>query len=86
MNTRKLVLPVEVEWQPEGVYYAECSLIPGCHAEGYTLGEVLENLEDVAHMLLECMREDGEALPEGLNPNGDSEPVLHVQIAVAVPV
>ena len=84
MSTKKLVLPVEVEWQPEGVYYAECPLIPGCHAEGYTLGEVLGNLEDVARTLLECMQEDGEALPEGLSFSDGAEPVLHAQIAVAV--
>ena len=52
MSTRKLVLPVEVEWQPEGVYYAECSLIPGCHAEAETLGEVLRfGLPRVPHGL-----------------------------------
>lgn len=62
----KLVIPVSVEPLEEGGYLAICEAIQGCHAEGETVAEALENLEDVARILLELRREDGLPLPEGL--------------------
>ena len=62
----KLVIPVDVEPLEEGGYLAICEAIQGCHAEGETVAEALENLEDVARILLELRREDGLPLPEGL--------------------
>ncbi len=80
--TSRFFLPVEVEFLPEGVYFAECSMIPGCHAEGDTLPDVLANIQDVARVLLELMREDGRPLPEGLQAVDLSQPV-HLQLLVA---
>ncbi len=62
----KLIIPVTVEPLEEGGYLAVCEVIQGCHAEGDTVGEALENLEDVARILLELRREDGLPAPEGL--------------------
>lgn len=52
-------LPVEIEALSEGGFLAICSAIQGCHAEGATIAEALENLEDVARQLLELRRQDG---------------------------
>ena len=84
MNTRKLVLPVEVEWQPEGVYYAECSLIPGCHAEAETLGEVLEIIQDVARVLLEFRRDHGLPIPEVVQQLAEDRP-LREEVVIPFP-
>ena len=63
---RKFVIPVDIDPLEEGGYLAVCEAIQGCHAEGETVAEALENLEDVARILLELRREDGLPLPEGL--------------------
>ncbi|MGB6894923.1 MAG: type II toxin-antitoxin system HicB family antitoxin, partial [Dehalococcoidia bacterium] len=63
---KNYLLPVEVQELENGRYLAICEVIQGCHAEGDTVAEALENLEDVARILLELRKEDGLALPEGL--------------------
>jgi predicted RNase H-like HicB family nuclease len=79
---RKLVIPVEVEPLEEGGYLASCDAIQGCHAEGETVAEALENLEDVARILLELRREDGLPAPEGLET---FEPGRIVKAQLVVP-
>jgi hypothetical protein len=37
-------LSIEIELLEEGVYLASCPAIQGCHAEGRTIGEALDNL------------------------------------------
>lgn len=77
------VLPVEVEWQPEGIYYAECPLIPGCHVEAETVLLALEYLQDVARVLLEIMQEEGEPVPAALEAYLANRP-LHQELMVAL--
>lgn len=79
----KLVIPVEIEPLEEGGYLAVCDAIQGCHAEGETVAEALENLEDVARILLELRREDGLPFPDGLQT---LEPgaVIKAQLVVTV--
>ena len=50
-------IPVQIESLQEGGYLAICDAIQGCHAEGETVDEALENVEDVARILLELQRE-----------------------------
>jgi len=59
-------LPIEIESLEEGGYLAICPILHGCHAEGDTVAEAIENVEDVARNLIELMREDGVALPKEL--------------------
>ena len=81
---KKYLLKVEVEPLEEGGYLATCADLQGCHAEGDTIAEALENVEDVARILLELRREDGLALPEGLE---QAEPgaVIKAQVVVTIP-
>ena len=79
----KLVIPVEIEPLEEGGYLAACDAIQGCHAEGETVAEALENLEDVARILLELRREDGLPFPEGLQPLEPGS-VIKAQLVVTV--
>ena len=55
----RVLIPVRIESLEEGGYLAVCEVIQGCHAEGQTISEALENLEEVARTLLEIQREDG---------------------------
>ncbi len=80
----KLVIPVEVEALEEGGYLAICSVIQGCHAEGETVAEALENLEDVVRILLELQKEDGLPLPEGLEKL-EQGATIKAQLVVTAP-
>jgi len=72
-------LPVEIERLEEGVFLAVCPILQGCHAEGRTVAEALENLEDVAHHLIEIREEEGLSLPK---PLGGGEIKLKAELLV----
>ncbi len=55
----KYTIPVEIEELEEGGYLAVCPAIPGCHAEGNSMGEALDNLRQVASVLYELCIEKG---------------------------
>lgn len=55
--------PVILECMEEGGYYAECPILQGCHVEGETYAEALENLEDAIRVILESYKELGKPLP-----------------------
>ena len=62
---KKYLLKVEVEPLEEGGYLASCPDLQGCHAEGDTVAEALENIEDVAHVIIGlCIEEDLPLPPE----------------------
>ena len=54
---QNLELPVKIEPLTEGGYLALCSEIVGCHAEGNTIGQALDNLRDVARVLYDLCQE-----------------------------
>jgi predicted RNase H-like HicB family nuclease len=75
-------LPIEIEPLEEGGYLAVCPLLQGCHAEGETVAEAIENVEDVARQLIELMREDGVPLPGELKV---VEPTTRLHGEILVP-
>jgi predicted RNase H-like HicB family nuclease len=64
--TKQYRLPVKIEILEEDGFLAICPILQGCHAEGGTIAEALENLEDVARQLLELREEDGLPIPAEL--------------------
>ncbi len=46
----------------EGGYFAECQLLQGCHAEGGTFTEAINNLQDVIRVHRECREGHGEII------------------------
>ena len=59
-------VPVEVRAREDGPGYpAACPTIQGCHAEGRSIGEAIDDLRDVARTLLEITREDGTPIRDG---------------------
>ena len=84
-RTRKsVVVPVEIEALDEGGYLATCSAIQGCLAEGDTVGESLENLEDAARAILELRTKEGWGMPPGLEEYKRAI-VLKAQLVVPLP-
>jgi predicted RNase H-like HicB family nuclease len=75
-------LQLEIEPLEEGGYLAICPILQGCHAEGETIAEAIENVEDVARNLIELMREDGVALPRKLQA---AKPGMKLHNEILVP-
>jgi predicted RNase H-like HicB family nuclease len=50
---------VQIEPLEEGGYLAICPSIPGCHAEGRSVGEALDNLREITRVLYDLSREKG---------------------------
>ena len=78
-------LPIEVQPLETGRYLAVCLAIQGCHAEGDTIAEAIENLQDVARQLLELRLEDGLPIPPEL-AQADSQTVVRGEVLVTIAV
>ena len=80
--THTYVLSVEVETLEDGRFLAVCPTLQGCHAEGDSIAEALENIEDVARIIVELAIEKGLPLPEELQ--GEPPPKLRADMVVSV--
>ncbi|MCK4401286.1 type II toxin-antitoxin system HicB family antitoxin [bacterium] len=61
---QQYLYPIMVECLEEGGYYAECPMLQGCHVEGDTYAEVMENIEDAIKVILKSYQELNKELPE----------------------
>lgn len=46
-------LPLLVEKGEDGFYVVECPLLDGCYSQGKTIDEALQNIKEVAALILE---------------------------------
>lgn len=51
-------LQVIIEQDEDSVFIAECPALQGCHAQGKTYEEAIENIKDVIAMCIEELREE----------------------------
>jgi predicted RNase H-like HicB family nuclease len=56
---KKYKVQVIIEPCEEGGYFAACPALQGCHAEGETYLEALENIQDIIRIHLESRAELG---------------------------
>ena len=63
MNKNISLFPITVEPQEEGGFLATCSTLQGCHAEGQTYGEAIENIQDVIKIHIKARKEHNEPIP-----------------------
>ena len=56
--------PIIVECMEEGGYYAGCPSIQGCHVEGETYIEAIENLTDAIQIIIDSYQELRKLLPD----------------------
>lgn len=54
---------VVVEKDEDGVYIASCPAIPGCHTQGDTYEEAMENIKDAINLNIAARRDLGEPIP-----------------------
>jgi len=80
---KKYLLKVEVEPLEDGRFLAVCPDLRGCHAEGATISEALDNVEDVARVIIELCMEKGLPLPPEL-AGSDEPPVVKAEVVVRV--
>jgi predicted RNase H-like HicB family nuclease len=60
---RTYLFPVLIE-KDEEAYVASCPALDGCVTQGDTYEEALANVKEAIELLLECLRDDGEPIPE----------------------
>lgn len=46
-------LPVDIAQLPNGRFVASCSVLEGCHAEGRTIGEAVDHMEEIARAIVD---------------------------------
>jgi predicted RNase H-like HicB family nuclease len=61
---KKYKVRVIIEPCEEGGYFALCPALQGCHAEGETYLEALENIQDIIRIHLESRAELGTLTPD----------------------
>ena len=54
---------VILEREEDGGFHAFCPFLKGCHSQGDTLNEALDNIQEAIEVYLESIRERGESLP-----------------------
>ena len=52
--------PIIIESCGEGGYFAYCPILQGCHAEGETYGEAIDNIRDVIKAHIELRKKHHE--------------------------
>ncbi len=80
---KQYLLKVEVEPLEEGGFLAICPDLQGCHAEGDTIAEALENVEDMARIIIEFCIEKGFPLPPELS-GAEGQAVVKAELVVRV--
>lgn len=49
--------------QADGGYHVFCPALPGCHSEGDSFDEALQNIKEAIEIYLESLKAHGEELP-----------------------
>ena len=57
MNKGNIHLPILVEMDEDNFYIVSCPTFKGCHSQGKTIDEAIENIKEVIEM---CLEEDRE--------------------------
>ena len=53
-----------IEKEDEGGYHAFCPALPGCHTQGETFEEAINNIKDAIKLYLESLKAHDELMPE----------------------
>ncbi|HOV22480.1 MAG TPA: type II toxin-antitoxin system HicB family antitoxin [Candidatus Ratteibacteria bacterium] len=54
---------VIIEREQEGGYHAFCPILQGCHTQGETYEETLENIKDAIKLYIESLKSHNETIP-----------------------
>ena len=54
---------VILEKEPDGGYHAFCPTLKGCHSQGDSFEETVENITEAIELYLESLRADNQPIP-----------------------
>ena len=57
---------VVVEPDEDGVFVASVPSLPGCHSQGKTRAEAMENIREAMAVYVESLRAHGDPIPPGI--------------------
>jgi len=64
MSVSKYQRQVIIEPDETGGYVISCPSLPGCHSQGETIDEALENIRDAIELYIGVLIEDSLPVPE----------------------
>ncbi len=64
MSVSRYQRQVIIEPDETGGYVISCPSLPGCHSQGETIDEALENIRDAIELYIEVLIEDSLPVPE----------------------
>ncbi len=53
-----------LERQPDGGFHAYCPTLKGCHSQGDSLDEAIDNIREAIDVYLESLEAHGEPIPQ----------------------
>lgn len=54
---------IVIEQDEDGIYIATCPALQGCHSQGDTVDEAIENIKDAIRLHIEARKAIGEPIP-----------------------
>ncbi len=65
-NSRKQIYnyTVLLEKEQDGAYHAFCPILQGCHSQGDTVEEAIENITEAIELYLESLIADSQPIPK----------------------
>ncbi len=63
MSIQRYQRQVIIEPDETGGYVVSCPSLPGCHSQGETIDEALENIREAIELYIEVLVEDGLPVP-----------------------
>jgi predicted RNase H-like HicB family nuclease len=78
----EVLIRLQIEALPEGVYLATSEDLPGLLAQGRTLAETIEIAQDVARKLIESYQEHGDPLPSAIQQKAPKRIKLQIPLSV----
>jgi predicted RNase H-like HicB family nuclease len=80
---KKYRLNIEIEPLEDGRYLAVATNLRGCHAEGDTIAEAIDYVEDVARVIIEMCLKEGLPLPPEIESE-EAPPIVKAEVVVQV--
>ena len=78
----EVLISIQVEKQPEGVWLATSDELPGLLVQADTLAQTLEIAQDVARKLLESYIEHGDPIPKAFLKKPRNKVAMQVPVNV----
>ena len=83
-NMKEVLLSIEIEKLPEGVFLATSKDLPGLIVQANSIAEALDIAQDAAQKLIESYREHGDPLPPAMRKKIQGSEQIAVKLRIPV--